>query len=232
MKLVFFGDSLTWGGYGGDWVAEIARRCPNHTIINAGVGGNTVVNLLRRVEADVIAHEPDGVFVMVGGNDSISHAMPQTRPYYRKSQAIPDGVVTPDLFTSSYRDLLTELHLHHIQTWIGLAPAEYNPAVVEAKRQYNALAAEVARAFNVPVLDLFAHMTPPPDAIKERPPVSLAFIDRIGQRAASGWDDYAGESEREGYTYSFDGLHLTPEAALTVAGLVIDFLELPGCTSA
>lgn len=229
MKLVFLGDSLTWGGHGGNWVAEIARRCDQHEIINAGVGGNTVVNLLRRLDEDVIAHEPDGIFVMVGGNDSISYSQPQTRPYYKKSQGIPDGVVTPEMFASTYRDLLTELQLNHIQTWMGLAPAEYNPVVVEHKRQYNELAAEVARAFNVPVLDLMAQLKP--DEIKDRPPISIAFIDRIGQRVASGWNDYENERQREGYTYTFDGLHLTPAAAQIVAGLVIDFLELDGCAT-
>ncbi len=227
MKLIFLGDSLTWGEYGGNWVAEIARRCDQHEIINAGVGGNTIINLLRRVESDVIDQTPDGVFVMVGGNDSISHSQPLTRPYYKKSQQIPDGVVTPELFTTTYRELLTELQLNHIQTWVGLAPAEYSPTVVEHKKHYNALAADVARSFGVPVLDLMAHLVP--TNIKDRPPINLPFIDRIGQRAASGWNDFENERRREGYTYTFDGLHLTPDAALTVSDLVIKFLELSGC---
>ena len=50
MKLVFFGDSLVWGGYGGDFVAEVAKLCPQHEIINAGQGGNTILNLLGRLE--------------------------------------------------------------------------------------------------------------------------------------------------------------------------------------
>ena len=78
MKIVFLGDSLTWGGYGGDFVAEVDRRLPQHTIVNAGVGGNTVINLLNRLDS-VLDQEPDGVFVMVGGNDAISYSQPQTR---------------------------------------------------------------------------------------------------------------------------------------------------------
>lgn len=229
MKLIFLGDSLTWGQYGGDWVAEIARRCDKQEIINAGIGGNTVVNLLRRLDDDVIAHEPDGVFVMVGGNDAISYSQPQTRPYYKKSQQIPDGVVTPDLFTTTYRELLTQLQVNHIQTWVALAPAEYSPTVVQHKKQYNAFAAEAARTFNVPVLDLMAHFAPA--EIKDRPPITLNFIDRIGQRSSGGFDDFENERQREGYTFTFDGLHLTPDAAQTVASLVIDFLDLPACTT-
>lgn len=230
MKLLFLGDSLTWGGYGGNWVAEIARLCHQHEIINAGVGGNTVINLLRRLEDDVIAPGPDGVFVMVGGNDAISYCQPQTRPYYKTVQLIPEGLVTPEQFTHTYRDLLTELQLNHIQTWIGLAPAEYSPVVVEQLRHYNARAAEVARALNVPVLDIQAHFTP--HAIRKRPEINLDFINRIGRRASSGWKDYETERQHEGFTYTFDGLHLTPNTANQLARIIIDFLEIGDCATA
>ena len=43
MRIVFLGDSLTWGQYGGDFVAEVAKRLPEHETLNAGVGGDTVV---------------------------------------------------------------------------------------------------------------------------------------------------------------------------------------------
>ena len=67
---------------------------PEHELINAGVGGNTVINLLRRVDEDVLSHQPDAVFLMVGGNDAISNNQPKTRSYYRQAMGIPKGVVT------------------------------------------------------------------------------------------------------------------------------------------
>lgn len=223
MKIAFLGDSLTWGGYGGNFVAEVASRLSQHEIINAGVGGNTVVNLLRRLD-DVIAQNPDGVFVMVGGNDAISYSQPDSRPYYKKAQALPDGMVTPALFEQTYRELLIQLQLEHIQTWVGLPPSEYNPEVVQTTKEYNDLARAVARALNVPVLDLMAQFTPA--NIKDRPALSIKFIDTIGQRERSGWDDFAGEKERQGYTYTFDGLHLTPDAAKRMGGIIAEFLNV------
>lgn len=225
MRIIFFGDSLTWGGYGGNFVKEVAAQMPEHEIINAGVGGNTVVNLLRRIDDDVIDRQPDVVFVMIGGNDSISYSQPATRPYYKKAQDIPDGVVTPDLFRETYRELLTKLQLAHIHTFMGLAPAEYNSEVVKSKESYNAMAAEIARSMNIPVLDLQPHFNPKPEEMKDRPPISLKFIDTIGRRSSSGWDDYQAEREREGYTYSFDGLHFTPESVKQVADLIVPFLR-------
>lgn len=226
MRIIFFGDSLTWGGYGGNFVDLVAERLPEHDIINAGQGGNTVVNLLRRVEEDVIAKAPDAVFVMIGGNDSISYSQPETRPYYKKSMGIPDGgAVTPAMFVETYRELLTKLQLNHIHTLMGLAPAEYNKSVVKAKEEYNALAADIARSMNVPILNLEPHFNPKTQDMVDRPPINLKFIDTIGRRSASGWDDYEAERKRNGYTYSFDGLHFTPESVGEIADLIVPFLR-------
>lgn len=223
MKIVFLGDSLTWGGYGGSFVAEIAARLPDHTIINAGEGGNTVVNLMRRLD-DVLNDEPDGVFIMVGGNDAISHVQPATRPYYEQVQKIPGGVVTPDIFAQTYRELLTHIQMKHCLAWVGLPPTEHNPEVVAAVRQYNELAADIARSLNVDTLDLFTPFVPA--EIPARPPLDMASINLIGKRIREKWSEYAEEQRKGGYTFTFDGLHLTPESAMQVAKLVIEFLDL------
>lgn len=224
MKLVFLGDSLTWGGYGGDFVAEVARLLPQHTIVNAGRGGSTVINLLRRLD-EVLAGQPDGVFVMVGGNDAISYSQPATRPYYAQVQDIPDGVVTPEDFARSYREVLARLHLAHVLVWVGLPPLEYSAALAAVMRDYNTLAAEEARTLNVPVLDLFTELMPA--HLDKRPPLDMAAINLIGRRVAASWSDYDTERQRGSFSYSFDGTHFTPETAARVARRIITFLDLP-----
>ncbi len=224
MRLVFLGDSLTWGGYGGNFVAEVAKLMPQHEIINAGTGGDTVINLLNRLDEDVLAHKPDGVFVMVGGNDAISSCQPDTKHYYRRRKGAPEGIMTLDLFTQTYRELLTQIQVAHAQAWVGLPTMEYNPTTVAATREFNAAAAEVARALHIPVLDLMDKF--PPGDIPDRPPLSMDYIRQIGQREQSGWDDYEAERQRGGYQYTFDGLHLTPDTARQLAQVIVDFLEL------
>ncbi len=223
MKLVFFGDSLVWGGYGGDFVAEVARLCPEHEIINEGQGGSTVLNLLARLD-EILALEPDGICILVGGNDAISSSQPATRSYYQQVQKIPNGVVSPDLFTRSYRDLLTRIQLARVLAWVVLEPTERNPEVVAAVRQYNSLAQEAASGLHIPVLDLMAGLTP--SDVPEHPALTLRDINLIGQRSTSGWADYEAERQRGGYTYSFDGLHFTPETARKVAEWVVEFIGL------
>lgn len=223
MKIVFLGDSLTWGGYGGNFVDIVAKSLPDHTIINEGVGGDTVVNLYRRHDSVIDTHKPDVMFVMVGGNDAASYSMPDTRIYYRSNKEIDDGIVTPDLFEQTYRDLLTELQLQHIVTFVGLAPTEYNPKLKATKHDYNQLAKQVASSMNIKVLDLEEPFAT--QSIPDREPVSLKFIQDIGYRVSSGWSDFEAEREKFGYTHTFDGMHLLPASANKMGRLIVNFLE-------
>ena len=223
MKIAFLGNSLVEGSYGGNFVAQVAARLPQHTIINAGQNGNTILNLLARLD-DVLAQEPEIVFVFCGGNDAISNSQPATRRYYERVMKVPGGVVSPDQFSSHFRELLTRIQLAQAVANVGLSPLEYNPATATAMQQYNQIAAEVCTSLNVPTLDLMKALNPA--HIPERPPLTEATIYLIGQRIKSGWHYYEAERERGGYTYSFDGLHLTPESALKVADMVVKFLDL------
>lgn len=223
MRLVFLGDSLTWGGYGGNFVMHVAAQLPEHTIINAGVAGDTVVNLLRRVDDVIAEHAPDALFVMVGGNDAVSYLYPAVRPYYQSTKKIEKGVVSPDVFTSTYRELLQQIQLQFVQPLVGLAPTEYNRDLVQLRELYHTRTREVAEALNIPILDLAAAFTPP--APIQREGVDMAFIRQIGERSRSGWNDYETERQRWGYTYTFDGMHLTPAAAEQFAEKIVPFLR-------
>lgn len=221
MKLIFFGDSLTEGSYGGDYVAHIAKLRPRDTVINAGVGGDTIINLERRL-ADVIDQSPDGVFVMVGGNDAISYSQPDTRPYYKQAKSIPDGFVSPDDFALAYRDVLTQLQTAHIPTWVGLPPIEYNLLVYQMMRGYNDLVADITRTMNIPTLDLMQKFAP--STIPERTPLGLGIIFTIGERTQSGWSDYDTAQAQGNFTYTFDGIHLTPKSAVQFGDLIHHFI--------
>lgn len=222
MKIAFLGNSLTKGSYGGSFVDALKELMPQHEIINAGEGGNTVINLLRRLD-DVLDQEPDGIFVMTGGNDAISNLYPETRAYYKQVQKIPDGFVTPEQFSRNYRELLSQIQMRHVLTWVGLPPQEYSQAQVEAMRQYNELARDVARPLNIPVLDLMADFVPAD--VPEREPLSIRDINRIGEHMRTGWSDYETARQEGGYTFTFDGLHPTPEAAEKIARKIADFLQ-------
>ncbi|GAA4444097.1 SGNH/GDSL hydrolase family protein [Novipirellula rosea] len=64
-KVVCFGDSITKRGYS-DFLAPLLGV----DAINAGVGGNTTTQALRRMNQDVLSKHPDVVVIFFGTNDS------------------------------------------------------------------------------------------------------------------------------------------------------------------
>ena len=70
MNIICFGDSLTsCGGPGGRFSDILQDRFPAHEFINAGVGGETLVDARARLETDVLNKNPDIVLIEFGAND-------------------------------------------------------------------------------------------------------------------------------------------------------------------
>ena len=59
--IVFLGDSMTDNGH---W----KQLFPNETVINMGIGGDTTLGILHRLD-QVVARKPSKIFLMVGTND-------------------------------------------------------------------------------------------------------------------------------------------------------------------
>ena len=72
-KIVFLGDSITEAPNGYVSIVErmISTLAPDIrvTCINAGVGGNQVMDMLERIGDDVIMQDPDWICISVGIND-------------------------------------------------------------------------------------------------------------------------------------------------------------------
>lgn len=72
--MVAFGDSNTEDAQG--WftilqhVLEISTENPNFKFINAGISYNTTSEALRRIDRDVVIHEPDWVIIALGTFDA------------------------------------------------------------------------------------------------------------------------------------------------------------------
>jgi lysophospholipase L1-like esterase len=225
MKIVFFGDSLTEATIGVSFVDKVAAAMPGHRFINEGVNGDTSLNLLRRVDNDVLKHKPDGVFVMIGVNDAVSYVEPVSRPYYRFVKRIPRGQSAPISFRENMRAIFNKLLYAQVNIWVALPPVEYRPEVVSALRLMNDHAAEVCKELQIPTLDLLSRLVPA--VVPARPQMGIGQyqenlltvlgVKRYDQRRAAG-----------GYAYSFDGVHLTNEGANRIADAVVPFLRANG----
>jgi acyl-CoA synthetase (AMP-forming)/AMP-acid ligase II/lysophospholipase L1-like esterase len=79
MKVVCFGDSLTsCGGANGRYSDILQDRFPAHNFVNRGVGGNTFVDGLARLQSDVLDEQPDIVLIELGANDWWRNERPYT----------------------------------------------------------------------------------------------------------------------------------------------------------
>lgn len=78
VSLVVLGDSLS-AGYGlsseQTWVNELSQRWqqthPDYEIINASISGETTTGGLRRLQGILERHQPDALFIELGGNDGL-----------------------------------------------------------------------------------------------------------------------------------------------------------------
>jgi lysophospholipase L1-like esterase len=228
MKIVFFGDSLTQGTYGVNYVNKVAAQMPGHHFMNEGINGDTSLNLYKRLERDVLSHKPDGVLIMVGINDAVSHAEPGSRPYYRFYKRVHGGQISPIAFRENLRTIIMKLRFAQIKVWLVLPPVETRPTVVTVLRQMNASAADLGREYQLPVLDLMAQMTPA--EVPDRPAVQLipAMQRNLIRYLTLKPADYDRLRDADGYHYSFDGIHLTENSAQTMANAITNFLRANG----
>ncbi len=71
--LVFLGDSITQG-----WGDDLGGNFPGVHVANRGISGDTTRGMLIRLEADVLALNPEGVVLLMGTNDLAEQAEPET----------------------------------------------------------------------------------------------------------------------------------------------------------
>src|SRR5882757_4514851 len=75
-KIVFFGDSITQAGVKpGGYITRIGDliskegKADQYELVGAGIGGNKIYDLYRRMEEEVISKSPDLVLIYVGVKD-------------------------------------------------------------------------------------------------------------------------------------------------------------------
>jgi isoamyl acetate esterase len=152
-RVVFFGDSITQagvqpGGYIIKMTEMLAKqgKSADYELIGAGIGGNKIYDLFLRMDTDVLARQPDVVYVYVGVND-VWHK----RTY---------GTGTdPDKFVKFYEAVIKKLQAANAQVILC------TPAAIGEKtdfsneqdgdlNQYSQLIRDLATREKLPLVDL------------------------------------------------------------------------------
>jgi lysophospholipase L1-like esterase len=150
-RIVFLGDSITAGGVGPKgYVTVIKNELPKDLdmqIIGAGISGNKVPDLQKRLDKDVLSKKPNLVVIYIGIND-VWHG-----------EKDPTRGTTPERYEEGLRDIISRCQAASAQvllctpTVIGELPGGANK--LDAKLdEYAELSRKVAREMKVPLCDL------------------------------------------------------------------------------
>ncbi|WP_261129040.1 GDSL-type esterase/lipase family protein [Bacillus sp. Marseille-Q3570] len=84
LKLVCFGDSISARNEGyvnPILTTKLSSKLKDFEIINSGVAGDNTFDALKRIEKDVVNHNPDIVTILFGANDAAFHKMIDLKSY-------------------------------------------------------------------------------------------------------------------------------------------------------
>lgn len=214
--VVCLGASTVQGNVSYDFVAEVARRLPERTFVNAGINGDTSWQVLARVP-DVTACHPTHVIVMVGANDLF--AIRGSRLAAGKHTTMADYHTNLTSIVRELRD--ARVALMSVQPLGERFDAREN----QDMDRMNAVVREVAEAEGVTYLPFNERMK---DVIQQgnRPfrdspaPVLLAMLLHLG--LGIGLDRIA---RWNGFQAHTEGLHLASRGGLLAADLTEEFLR-------
>lgn len=124
IRVVFFGDSLTQAGAKpGGYIVKMKDALTQkglgsqYDLVGAGIGGNKIYDLYLRMEDDVLALNPDVVFIWVGVNDV----------WHKQSSGTGTD---PDKFEKFYTAIINKLLDKHIRVVLC------TPAVIGEKADF------------------------------------------------------------------------------------------------
>lgn len=145
-RLICFGDSITAGHEGHEeplLTKKIAEALPDYEILNKGVSGNNTNDAIRRIDRDVLSHNPDIVTVLFGANDAAFHKM-----------------VPLSTYKNNLREIVRKIYP---STCVLLTPTPVDETK-QFKRtnsvleEYAEAVSEVAREMKCPLIDVFSTM--------------------------------------------------------------------------
>ena len=218
--IVCLGASIVRGRASVDFVTLLRQQMPHRTIVNAGVNGNVVRQVLDRLD-DVLACNPADVVILVGTNDVLT------------SLTASDAEAEKSL--ADYRSVLDRV-VQRLQeggarvTLCSLPPLGQDLADAANARlgQFNSQIREVATARNTAYAPVHEALCQVLMATGEThgPAWSPSWrpgLESLIRHFVLGWS-YDRIAERAGWTLTPDGVHLDSTGARIVADRVEECL--------
>jgi lysophospholipase L1-like esterase len=241
-RVVFFGDSLTEGTHGASYLAVLrgmlaqTPALSDDELINAGVGGDTVENLLQRLATDVTPRDPNWVVVLIGANDCTTWLIRRglwrpivfgrTRRYFAHEKGV-SGAITSQRFEAGLRALVTEMRS---QTQARIALCTPPPQGIEQRSPRWRLMAGYAEAIHrvavemdCDLIDLHARWSVAAQDLPRRA-LRQRWRALLGALRGDGAADIETLARERGYILTFDGVHFSARGAALAAEVMRDWL--------
>lgn len=232
MRILIIGDSITRGTQGVGYVPRLARRHPEWQLENAGVNGEPLQSIGRRLLRHLAA-EPTGYDAVVceaGYNDLLLPTFAGGGFWFRQAlrQIQRQGhapLADAAAFEQAYDQLLTAARalspVPIVLTTLGCLGENPATGLNRPRRAYNAAIRRVAARHGCPLADAettFDEALPAPAPSPEFRSsfVSLAFADKLW--CALGRADHL--SRQRGLHLTIDGGHLNSRGAELFAQVV------------
>ena len=229
--LVCFGDSLTEGVIGASYVDILRERLPATTrVINAGINGDTTINLLRRLKRDVVPYRPDLVVILVGLNDlTTAYGWPSNHAYYRFIKRVPIAL-TPTRFAQMYQRLIAALRQRTnaqlalcTLTTVGEQLDNAFQSYIDA---YSTIIHALAEREQLPLIDLRrAFRAALAEDPRDGPPYYIWTPLRDAVAIRLRGQTYAELGAQRGYRLLCDGAHLAEAGAALVAETMLPHIQ-------
>ncbi|MDT7762531.1 MAG: hypothetical protein QOC63_1951 [Mycobacterium sp.] len=238
VTVAFVGSSTVAGrGQVFDVIGELRRRPENArlTLLNFGVGGDSVSEALSRLPR-VIAAQPDKVVVIIGGNDILTTVFPNLAWVLSRWKRIRRHPTTVQ-FRANLRELV-----HQLKTLtsasvavaslgqVGEDPASTDPAqrrLNELYEQYRQIIRQVATDESVYYIPFYEELHKQIQAAPGRSLTAFRFRSLY-------WDTFrhyifrvCGDdlAAANGWRFHVDGVHLNSRGGLILANAIQDFLD-------
>lgn len=144
-----------------------AASCPVR-VFNAGIGGNTTADGLKRFQADVLDHDPDFVVLMFGLNDSWI------------DRGKTDSRVSVDDYRRNLAEMIARLQARGTKVVLmtpnpAIRP-QYEPERNATLKPYVAVVRNLAAEHHLPLVDVYRHFA---ELDQEVPDVNAYFTDAM-----------------------------------------------------
>jgi acyl-CoA thioesterase-1 len=164
-RIICIGDSITDAGRRGEFspygngyvklfldllITEFPEK--NFSLLNKGIGGNTLLDLQQRWEDDVIYHKPDLLTILIGINDL--HRVIRTSPGWEEQ--------TPEEFEKRYIEILERTRQKSACRIILMEPFyittdtthHWRGMVLQKLEAYRAGVQKAGETFQIPIIRL------------------------------------------------------------------------------